>query len=184
MIEEAVLKGPPELRHKLTGPYIRLANQQPPLALQVSKAADGRLVCTGLLIGWQLDRHPLADPVADRVEITARQLRAIHLPEILAEAVRSQPDMLPATAPTVRPPHPGNVGYADGYYENVARQYRDALVVEPRSPMKRLAKQLNVAPATAYRLRDESIRRGFLEPRPKKRRGPTRDARGSNRNGS
>jgi hypothetical protein len=150
-----------------------------PLAVQWGFAPDGRLICTGLLVGW--------DP-EEPAEVTSRALRRIKLSEIMAD-LPNLPDKAPSAlgrrsikslieaAPKARPAHPGPQGWPDEHYQEVARLYRAGLVKAPRSPMKWLAAQLDTSEPTAYRWRDEAVNRGLLEPRPKKRRGPARQTR-------
>jgi hypothetical protein len=191
---------PAPLPHPLAGPFIRLGRHDPPLAMQIGFEPDGRLICTGLLIGWQIDAigdPAQADPAA-RKELTARALRDIRLGELLADYAplaadgsdpnpsRSRdaspiPNWLLQTVP--RPPHPGPKGYDDNHYKRVAQLYKAALVDAPRAPMVRLAEQLQCGNATAYRWRDEAAARGFLPERAKARRGP-KHVQGSKRKGS
>ena len=121
----------------LPGPYSVIPHHDPPLVLQIGRAPDGRLICTGLLVGWR-DKP---------VEVTARALHQIRLGEILmglaplpedgaaprGRGKRSDlspiPPWLLQQTPTVRPPHPGQAGHTDEHYQNVARLYEEALLV-------------------------------------------------------
>jgi hypothetical protein len=165
---------PAPLRHTLAGPFNRLSQYDPPVALQLGLAPDGRLVCTGLLVGWQLDAIGDATkvPLNERTALTARALRGIKLGEILneleplADGVEPFPDRaaspkryrkfstgawpvpnwLHQTVPAVRPPHPGPKGYSDEHYKNVADLYKMALAVKPGAPMKYLTELLGLSP--------------------------------------
>lgn len=187
-------RDPAPLRHPLAGPYVRLGRHDPPIALQFGHSPEGRLICTGLLVGWQLNAigDPTKLPSSQRRELTARALRRIKLPEILSDLdplsedeelggprKRSRkgttgadpiPPWLLQSLPVVG--HPGPKGHPDEHYRMVAQRYETALLVAPRSPMKWLAEQLHCSGATAHRWRDEAARRGFLPSRPRVRRGP------------
>lgn len=165
---------PKALKHELGGEWVPFLDHNPPLVLQIGLSTDGRLVCTGLLIGWQLgDSEP--------VEIKARDVHAIKLGALLNGL--PLPGFVAASAPTFRAPHPGRAGHFDDHYRMVADLYRSARISSPASPMQRLAADLRVGMATAYRWRDEAARRGFLEPRQQTRRGPSRRTTRSGRKG-
>jgi len=172
----------PSVAVYLEGPYAQFLNHDPPVAVQFGLAPNGRLICTGLLVGW------LAVPPSKRVEVTARAVHEIRLGEILANKGTSGESPVPGwllqTVPMVRPPHPGRAGYPDEHFENVARLYKRALVVAPRAPMKWLSEQLHASSATADRWRKGAEDRGFLPERNKVRRGPTRTRRQPKRKGS
>ena len=129
--------------------------------------------------------------------MTAGALRRIKLPEILknlepmtedeeAGGPRSRrrssakelddvtpiPKWLEKNVPIL---HPGPKGHSDEHYKMVAELVRTALIVEPKSPNKWLAKQLGKSEMTASRWRDGAIERGFLPElsvRPKVARSP------------
>ncbi len=182
----------------LPGPYVRVPHHDPPLVLQIGLSPKGRLICTGLLVGWSED--PTSDSL---VEVTARAVHEIKLGAILKELeplpedggipqagkrkrsdVSPVPSWLLQSVPTVRPPHPGQAGHSDEHFENFANLYKRALVVAPGAPMKWLAEQLDIGDATPYRWRDEAERRGLLPKRDKARRGPTRTRRPPTRKGT
>lgn len=175
---------PAPLRRKLEGPFWQMLDHDPPVVLQYGFSPAGRLICTGLLIGWT------EGPMSDRVEITARAVRQVRVGEILADLF-SDPDNDPPTsrarktaplpnwarlqAPVIRPPHPGGAGHTDEHFVQVAEVYKTALVEAPGSPMQWLAEQFGISSATAYRWRDEAAARGLLPQREKTRRGPARE---------
>jgi hypothetical protein len=174
-VDAMASEDPAPLPHPLTGPFVRLGQHDPPVALQLGLDPEGRLICTGLLVGWQLDAIGDASkvPMSDRTELTARALRRVKLPPILSDlgphSVAPLPNWLHQTIPVVR--HPGPKGHSNEHYKMVAELHRTALVTQPASPMKWLAKQLGCADATAYRWLDEAAVRGFLPQRKKIRRG-------------
>ncbi len=43
---------PKPLRRGLPGPYVAITKHDPPLVLQIGLSDRGKLICTGLLIGW------------------------------------------------------------------------------------------------------------------------------------
>jgi hypothetical protein len=170
---------------------VRLAKHDPPVALQIGQSPSGKLICTGLLVGWQLDAIGDASkfPMSERTELTARAVHGIKLGEILDDLALLQedggspkrgrtgtsgagpiPDWLHRTIP--RPAHPGPKGHTDEWYKHVAETYREALVVAPGSPMKWLQQHLPCSPAQSYRYRDGAVARGFLPTQPTARRGP------------
>ena len=187
---------PAPLRHPLAGPFFRYSRHDPPFALQFARSPNGKLICTGLLIGWQIDAIGDASkvPAEKRTELTARALRRIKLPEVLknleplskdeeAGGPRSRkrssvkefddvtplPNWLDQNVP-IR--HPGPKGHTDEHYKMVVELYRTALIAEPKAPMKWLAKQLGKSEMTAYRWLDEAAERGFLPKRQKVARSP------------
>ena len=128
--------------------------------------------------------------------MTSRDLRKIRLPQVLADLqplgedgvarrdspISPVPPELLQTVPVVA--HPGRGGHSDEHYRHVATLYATALVAAPHSPMQWLATQLHASPATAYRWRDEAIKRGLLPARETERRGATRDRQRPKRKGS
>jgi len=128
---------------ELEGPCLRLTGPgvPVPLVMQLARAEDGRLICTGLVIGG-------GDP---RVEVTTRALHAIKLGELrdsLAGLLRHD------RMPMVQPRRPGPQGRPDEHYEQLARWYLDeALVLAPRSPIKWLVENHyeGTDPATIHR---------------------------------
>jgi len=115
-----------------------------PVMLRLGQAADGRLVCTGLVVGHE----PPAD--GEPSEITTRSLR-IPLASIvqtiarrmedpdgdLAKLRRFVLDQTPAAGgPRVRP---GRHGHPAEHYREVAAAYREALRQHPDAPTKALA---------------------------------------------
>ncbi|MGO8873382.1 MAG: hypothetical protein ACLQPH_18660 [Acidimicrobiales bacterium] len=191
-------KDPAPLRHPLAGPFVRLGQHDPPAALQIGFSQSGRLICTGLLIGWQLNAIGDASkvPMDKRTELTARAVHGIRLGEILNDleplpedggspkrkgkgstGAVPVPRWLQQSVPVVRPPHPGAKGYPDSHYQKVAEVYLTALMVAPGSPIKWLSEQFPCSEATAHRWRNEAEKRGFLPERPRARRGPPSKSR-------
>lgn len=117
-----------------------------PVMLRLGRAADGRLVCTGLVLGHDV---PVDGPPP---EITTRSLR-ISLASIVQTIARraenrastNPMDKLgrfvidrtkPAGPPRVRP---GRQGHGAEFYEEVTAAYRRALRQHPEAPTKALA---------------------------------------------
>jgi hypothetical protein len=178
-------KPPAPLRRGLEGPMVEIPDHDPPLALQVGLSPGGKLICTGMLIGWT------ENPMSQRIELTTRTMRNIRLGEILRDLapipdgaapnakqkrlVAPLPGWLLLHTPDARPSRPGRGGFNDNHYKYVADLYRTACIVAPGAPMKWLAAQLDMSHATAYRWRDEAAARGFLPVRDKVPRGAKRD---------
>jgi hypothetical protein len=173
--QEAVSPGPPATRpaaleQDLEGPCFKLLGGDLPLAFQVGTAADGRLVCTGLLIGWN-------EP---RAEVTARALRNIRLGEILGDLVpmgaraptakgRKAARALVTDAPRARTRRPGPAGHPREHYEQVAKLYKEA--GKRRAPVKWVAEQMDASPATVHRWLQKCREDGLLART--QRRGPS-----------
>ncbi len=98
--------------------------------VRLGKVPEGRLVCTGLLIG----------AVGSEREITARSLRRIPLAQLLTFLARISGGGAPGTL-RLRPfTRPGPTGLPREHFEDVAKGYREALINAPRAPIKFLAK--------------------------------------------
>jgi hypothetical protein len=188
---DAMQGGPPAaLLHPLAGPFVRVGIDLP-IALQLGVSPEGRLICTGLLVEWQLNaiNDPEAIPIEQRRELTARKLRSINLGKILNDlnpqsfglprrakraGAMPLPDWFRNSLHVVGSAEPGS---EDEHYRNVAALYQEALLVQPGSPMKWLRAQLHCSEATAYRWRTEAEVRGFLPKRKRVRRGPPESPR-------
>jgi hypothetical protein len=168
---------PAPLPRVLEGPYVQIEDNGLPIALQLGLSPSGRLICTGLLVGW------LEGAKGGGGELKPSEVHAIRLGQLLNdldlsdEPIRDStispvPNWLRQNVPAVK--HPGHAGHPDDHYERVAQLYTRALVERPGAPMQWLAEQLHVSPATAYRWRDEAADRGFLPKRTKVKRGATR----------
>lgn len=110
---------------------------------------NGRPVCTGLVIGFDVERRgrSLEVSAGDEREITKRLLGAIPLRAILEELTADE--RLRFNVPPVRPParrRPGRGGHDEKYYVGLARTHRE------------LAKKLKRPPSI------EELRREFREP--------------------
>jgi hypothetical protein len=150
--------------------------------LRLGLSRQGRLVCTGLIVGTA---EPLWGDPPEIGEVTARQLRAIPLGEMIASLALSaaigskRPDdpiqaylarvrgrplrerVTPYPGPQARP---GPKGHPSEHYERVAVAYREALVAHPRAPMKALAEQLHYSDATVRRWVQRARDKGLLGP--------------------
>lgn len=124
-----------------------------PVMMSMGKAADGRLTCTGLVLG------ALA---AEQVEVTARSLRELPLAELLGAVVALKDDsdfggiyraMLDLADDLDELPRrrPGPKGYDRSHFERVAAIYRQALKTSPHAPMKETSRVLHTSEATARR---------------------------------
>jgi hypothetical protein len=112
---------------------------------------DGRLACTGLVIGDTDPRHPprevttrsLRVPLAAIVAEIARFRDHDNDDEITHELTRGVREFIRSElhdTPTGRPrARPGAQGHPDEFYEEVASRYREAVKHHPRSPTKALA---------------------------------------------
>jgi hypothetical protein len=139
-----------------------------PVLIRLRQAPDGRLVCTGLIIG-----------AVEEKEISGRDLRRISLPDVLelvdaetAARTKSQgwkayidrPRAAPISTdtsyspPTLRPA----AGWPREHFEQVARAYRANLVMHPFAPLKALARQLGTTEPTARRWVLRARDMGFL----------------------
>lgn len=142
-----------------------------PVLLRLEKSPEGRLICTGVIIG-------AGKPRRGSREVTARELRRIPLGEIVSicgEYVRATPkptrlstgawmfegtfmeelagifltgDLKAYTGPVARP---GPKGYPREHFEGVASAYRDALLTAPSRPIAALQGQMSASEATIRR---------------------------------
>jgi hypothetical protein len=147
------------LDRSLDGPFFELAGELP-VAVQVGRE-NGRLVCTGVLVGW-------GDPPR---RVTAEALRSVRLGELLRELGRVLAPEMARDAPSVSRRNPGPKPWPDSRYEAVASLYERALEVQPDRPVVWLAEQMNASRATVYRWLQRTRDKGFL-PRTA-RRGPS-----------
>lgn len=124
-----------------------------PLLMSFGKAADGRLICTGLVAG------ALAD---EPVEVTARSLRELPIADLLGSVVALKDDddfggifraVLDLADEVEELPRrrPGPRGYDRHHFEHVAAIYREALTTSPRAPMREATRRLHTSEATARR---------------------------------
>jgi hypothetical protein len=112
------------------------------LFIRPALTKEGRVVCTGLILGGHHRREGAPDVPP---EVTARALRRVPLPQILA-LVSQDPSVLRQwremeilgvdVHPTVRP---GPKDHSPEHYARVIAAYRQAVAEAPSSPVKRLA---------------------------------------------
>jgi Homeodomain-like domain len=152
--------------------------------MSVGRSPDGRLICTGLLLA-NLDIPAIYDPPpgapewfrSERVEVTARSLRELPLPDLLGSitALRDHPEAreqaffreifrLADNLPALPRRRPGPKGYPRSHFEQVAEEYRVVLALEPRAPVKALAKRLQYSEATVRRWVQRARDMGLLGP--------------------
>ncbi|EWT05058.1 hypothetical protein N864_07625 [Intrasporangium chromatireducens Q5-1] len=141
----------------------------PPVALTLSKTADGRMVCTGMIIGLSQAHPGHVGPL----EITSRDLRRIPVAELVGRAIYA--DQAPehhaparrraiAGAPeslTLKR-NPGPKGHPDKHFQQVAEMYRRALEESPRAPIVWLTKELHADRSTVARWLRRARDKGFL----------------------
>ncbi len=148
-----------------------------PVAFRVAREPDGRLACTGLLIGG------VADPVAEPTEVTASSLRRVS-PVALVEAFAHAARGLDTLA-SERPAFGGLVAEATDVprrrirkrtlragmaapkrrdLEDLADAYRAALAdpTTARKPVTAVAARLGISRHTAQRWRARAIEAGLL----------------------
>ena len=197
---------PEPLLHPLTGPYERVGGygHGPPMALQLGLSPSGKLICTGLLIGWQLDAPPSVDvrklPMSERTRVSAREVHEIKLQSILDDLEPvpwlGEGDILDIIDRLLARPRKSNTGAGplpawlqqqlpvvrapDPGPEGYDDEHYKMVVVEYKKalaegrPMKSLARQFGRGEATLYRWLDEAEKRGFL---PKRDKGARRGPR-------
>lgn len=141
-----------------------------PVFLRLGRSPEGRLVCTGLIVGNLARFH------GSPVEITARSLRSIPLAELIGTAVSTGrlPDDFGAEIrkllhdapglPARLKVRPGPKGHSAEHFAHVADMYRLALDKAPGAPMRWLRKELHVSEATARRWVQRARDQGLLGP--------------------
>lgn len=142
------------------------------LCVRLDRSEDGRLVCTGVMIG----------ALIDGVEVTSRDLRGVRLGEVLAAVAdfltgsRANSNLERAIMKDYAkrlwvdlagdfagpPRRPGPKGWPDEHYERVAQTYREGLTLAPRSPVKYLTEQMHTSEATARRWIKTTRDKGML----------------------
>jgi len=122
---------------------------------------QGRLACTGLHL-----------EAAQDGELTARDLRELHLPDLLTRFAwsRDRVEARPATR-LERPGHPGPRGHSREHFEQVAALYREALEADPYRPVAWMRGRLDASPATLRRWIQRARDMGLLGPAPIGRAG-------------
>jgi len=118
-----------------------------PVSISIGVGVDGRLACTGLIVGAA---------EGDSVEITSTSLRSVKIADLLQDVsaltddedfgdlmhhvIQSVADDLPG--PRTRP---GARGLPHEHFETVAREYRRALRVAQRAPVQELRRRMGAA---------------------------------------
>ncbi|MDN5917094.1 MAG: hypothetical protein L0I76_18660 [Pseudonocardia sp.] len=124
-----------------------------PVMLSLGRADDGRLICTGLVLGA---------PTDELREVTSRSLRGVPISELIGAvtALRDDPGFaafyrvalgLADDAAELPRSRPGARGYDREHFEMVAATYRAALGTAPNAPTRETAGRLHVSEATARR---------------------------------
>jgi len=113
---------------------------------------EGRLVCTGLTI-------------TSDVELAARDLRRIKLPDILEAIARPRkgPWLTALLHEQPTRARPGRRGYPDSHYRQVAKAYRRAKRQHPRAPIRALMAELDTSEPTVHRWLRTATEKGFLK---------------------
>ena len=125
-------------------------NAAPPVALKLSNSADGRKICTGMIVGLN-EAYPIVTNGrgsydAPPVEVTSRALRRIPVAELIGRAVhaegapdqsrvgaRVRPGKSPAKTPGVRR-SPGPKGHPGTTFPDGGRPVPACAQREPASP--------------------------------------------------
>jgi len=109
------------------------------LLIRLAKSPEGRIVCTGMVLGGA---------VGSETEITARSLRDLPLAPLLAglgrwREARDQTGIFSAGfkryAPKLRR---GPQGLPAAHFERIADLYREAIKLQPRAPLKAMRELL------------------------------------------
>lgn len=140
-----------------------------PVSIRLRVMPDGRLVCTGLIIGEVDDKEQ---------ELSGRDLRRVSLPDLLklvdeelAERTREQgwakyvnrPQAAPLSAGTsYRPGERPAGGWPREHFVQVAQAYRANLTRHSYAPLQALARQLGTTEPTARRWVLRARDMGFL----------------------
>lgn len=158
-----------------------------PVYLQFGLSEDGRLACTGILMGPRL-RPGVAEvrgmPAlligeSGDTEITARDIRRIPLGAVLAsvgDQARNPSSpfygLLPLLPQWAAPLtdikerlvklRPGPTGHSEEHFRDVANRYRAALRHSPRRPVRALSEELHASEATIRRWLQRARDKGFL----------------------
>jgi hypothetical protein len=128
--------------------------------VRLGKDPDGRLLCTGLIVG------ALEDPDLP-TEIQARTLREIPLAQILgfvARAMSTDPlaaeffvvGPVPFDQPRLRP---GPKGHPPDFYQSISRLYKAAKERQPRAPVKAVRDTINSTRPKSQQVSDATVRR-------------------------
>lgn len=146
----------------------------PPVHMRVGLAPDGRLVCTGVLVG------ALADGEGQDGEVTARAVHDLKVGQLVSELAsyrapkarptnfaealmqrKAQAMLGAAEAATPRPRvRPGPKGHPLEFYEGVADDYRMACQEAPHGAMEWLAEYRGYSKVQMERLVREARRLG------------------------
>lgn len=114
-----------------------------PINFSVAVGENGRLVCTGLILG------ALAE---ETVAITSSSLRHVSISELLRHVTDAYDDPIFGSIfehivrdMSEAPPPPRVRGsLSDQHFEYVAAEYRQALALEPTAPMRELRRRLGL----------------------------------------
>lgn len=102
-----------------------------PVLMQLGRAADGRMVCTGLVLGGTATN-----------EVTATGLRALPLGLLLDEFGRFVPGVRDSATTFQRPTRLGPHGIPRERFVEVAELYRQALEARPSAPVRWVSETL------------------------------------------
>jgi hypothetical protein len=131
--------------------------------IRLAKSPDGRLVCTGMVLGGA---------VGSETEITARSLRDLPLTPLLAKLgqwreKRDQTGIFSAGFKRYAPQRRrGPQGLDDEHFKKIADLYREAIKLQPRAPLKAmkelLGKDEDRSDSTIHGWIRQARQRGFL----------------------
>lgn len=147
-----------------------------PVLIRLDRADDGRLICTGLVIGahWGSSRRSRTN-----VELTSRSLRGVRVAELVSQVQaglkRGEWDaiarMIYGTIGDLAEPvkglrrtRPGPQGHPRTHFQAVAATYRQVIAEGHRAPFRELTARLHVSEATARRWVQRARDMGLLGP--------------------
>ena len=117
-----------------------------PILMRLGRSAEGRLVCSGLVLGGGQPGEPRVGIQRGRagVEVSATKLRQIPLGQLLDEASRRQTTewWLAQLPEFQRPTRMGPRGTSGEKLANVATLYRRALEERPSAPVEWMRRQI------------------------------------------
>lgn len=149
--------------------------------IRVRKSPDGRLVCTGLRAGGLPEVPQEVTARGLRQIPLARILRALALEDVGEKGRRWMADHLGlelahAAVPTYeRPATPQGSRLPKEHFMDVAKVYRQGLLVDPRRPDKYVASVMDVSEPTARRYVQKAREYGFLGPTSRGKAGEMMD---------
>lgn len=147
-------------------------SSRPAVAMTFATSSDGRVVCTGLIVGLN-EAHPAVGRTYSPAEVTSRALRNIPVAEMIGQAVANPGapahhkvyrDAAMARAPEIPRVRrsPGPKGHPDEHFRMVADLYRLALRDHPKAPIRWLTGELAADRSTVTRWVQRARDKGYL----------------------